>query len=59
MLLKRTWTAHKPQTAAGLNWSSTYILGLVLGVFAGLITATFSFMLSLNSPVYQVVWCFG
>ena len=32
-----------------------YILGLVFGVFGGVITAAFSFMLSLNSPVRQVV----
>ena len=31
-----------------------YILGLVFGVFAGLITAAFSFILSLSSPVYLV-----
>ena len=31
-----------------------YILGLVFGVFAGLITAAFSFIPSLNSPVYLV-----
>ena len=41
----------------------TYILGFVFGVFVGLITAAFSFMLSLSPPVYQVVmlWlmCFG
>ena len=28
--------------------------GLVFGVFAGLITAAFSFILSLNSPVYRL-----
>ena len=31
-----------------------HVLGLVFGVFAGLITAAFSFILSLSSPVYQV-----
>ena len=31
-----------------------YILGLVFGVFAGLITAAFSFILSLSLPVYLV-----
>ena len=31
-----------------------YILGLVFGVFAGLITVAFSFILSLNSPVHRV-----
>ena len=31
-----------------------YILGLVFGVFAGLITAAFSFIPSLSSPVYRV-----
>ena len=31
-----------------------YILGLVFGVFDGLITAAFSFMLSSNSPVHLV-----
>ena len=40
-----------------------YILGLVLGILAGLITTAFSFMIILSSPVYQVVmlWlrCFG
>ena len=32
-----------------------YILGLVFGAFAGSITAALSFVLSLNSPLYQVV----
>ena len=31
-----------------------YILGMVFGVFAGLITAAFSFIPSLSSPVYLV-----
>ena len=31
-----------------------YILGLVFGVFDGLITAAFSFMLSSSSPVHMV-----
>ena len=31
------------------------ILGLVFGVVAGLITAAFSFILTLNTPVYQVL----
>ena len=36
-----------------------FILGSVFDVFAGLMTAAFSVMLSLNSPVYQVVLYFG
>ena len=35
-----------------MSWGGVWCL-------AGFITAAFSFMLSLNSPVYQVVWCFG
>ena len=42
-----------------------YILGLVFGVFAGLVAAAFSFIPSLNSPVYlvcnalvEVLWLF-
>ena len=31
-----------------------YILGLVFGIFAGFITAAFSFILSLSSHVYLV-----
>ena len=31
-----------------------HIVGLVFDVFAGLITAAFSFILSLSSPVYLV-----
>ena len=36
-----------------------YILGLVFGVLAGLITAAFSFIPSLNSPVYLVLILWG
>ena len=43
----------------GIDTYVMYILGLMFDVFAGLITAAFSFMLSLNSSVYQVVCCFG
>ena len=34
--------------------TSMYILGLVFGIFAGLITVAFSFIPSLSSPVYLV-----
>ena len=34
--------------------SCIYILGLVFGVFAGLVTAAFSFILSWNSPLHLV-----
>ena len=34
--------------------SCIYVIGLVFGVFAGLITAAFSFIRSWNLPVYLV-----